>query len=283
VITLILIVVCVAVASSILAGLLTHYGSNMLARGREFLVRRADVLLREMFIFTDANRLYLLVVACTVLALLGGYFYTDTLVAGLGIACAAAVLPLAIVRWLQRRRRNELERQMPEALIMLAGGLRAGASLAGALRELAKEMPAPLGAEFTLALREQRLGVPLDTALDHLAQRLDQDCSSLAVAAMRIAHESGGGLAEALERVAATLRAQFALQAKIKALTAQGRLQAVIVGLLPLALFAALHRMEPDEMGLLFTTRVGWATLCAIVVLEFSGLLLLRRIVRIDV
>jgi tight adherence protein B len=280
---LILIVVCTAIVGLILAGSITHYGSELLALGRQVVTRRANVLLSEMFIFTDANRLYILVVACSVLALFGGYFYTGTLLAGLGIASAAAVLPLAIVRWLQRRRRNELQRQMPEALTMLAGGLRAGASLAGALRELAKEMPAPLGAEFTLVLREQRLGVALDTALEHLAQRMDQDCSSLAVAAMRIAHESGGGLAEALERVAATLRAQFALHSKIQALTAQGRLQAVIVGLLPLALFAALHRMEPQEMAMLLTTQVGWATLCAIAVLEFSGLLLLRRIVRIDV
>jgi tight adherence protein B len=282
-IAILLIAFCVAIACLILVGTVTHLGSNMLARGRERAIRRANSLLCEMFIFTDANRLYLVVVACSVAALLGGYLYSGTLIAGVGIASAAAVLPLIIVRWLQRRRRYELERQMPEALTMLAGGLRAGASLAGALRELAKEMPAPLGAEFTLALREQRLGVPLDAALEHLAQRLNQECSSLAVAAMRIAHESGGGLAEALERVAATLRAQFALHAKINALTAQGRLQAVIVGLLPLALFAALHRMEPQEMSLLTTTRVGWATLGAIAVLEFSGLLLLRRIVRIDV
>ena len=100
---------------------------------------------------------------------------------------------------------------------------------------------------------------------------------------MRIAYDSGGGLAEALERSAATLRNQLAIESKIRALTSQGKLQAVIVGLLPVVLLLILMRMEPAEMSQLFVTRVGIATLVLMGVFEFLGVYVIRRIVSIDV
>ena len=100
----------------------------------------------------------------------------------------------------------------------------------------------PTSQEFAIVLREQRLGVSLDAALENLAARINLQSVALAVSAMRIAYDSGGGLAEALERSAATLRNQLAIESKIRALTSQGKLQAVIVGLLPMVLLLILHK-----------------------------------------
>jgi tight adherence protein B len=103
------------------------------------------------------------------------------------------------------------------------------------------------------------------------------------VAAMRIADETGGQLAEALERASQTLRQKLAMEGKIRALTSQGKLQAWVVGALPLLLMAVLNKMEPQAMNLMFTSRAGWACLVVIGLFEFFGVMIIRKIVDIDV
>ena len=100
---------------------------------------------------------------------------------------------------------------------------------------------------------------------------------------MRIASETGGGLAETLEQTAATLRSQYAIELKIKALTSQGKMQAWVVGLMPVFLLWVLTRMEPEAMALLWTTPMGWGVLGCVVIMEFFGVVIIRRIVAIDV
>ena len=130
---------------------------------------------------------------------------------------------------------------------------------------------------------QQRLGVSLDDSLDNLARRLPVQSVTLMVSAMRIASETGGGLAETLERTSATLRSQRAIELKIMALTAQGKMQAWVVGLLPVFLLWVLTHMEPEAMALLWTTHMGWGVLGCVVIMEFFGVWIIRRIVAIDV
>ncbi|MNI66523.1 Bacterial type II secretion system protein F domain protein [compost metagenome] len=186
------------------------------------------------------------------------------------------------VEMLRRRRARRFEQQLPMALLMLASALRAGVALPTSLRHVVEQSGAPLAQEFGLMLREQRLGVPWDTALGNLQSRMPADSTSLVVAAMRIAAQTGGNLAEALESIAQTLRARLQLQAKLQALTSQGRLQAWIVGALPLVLLAVLNELEPEIMGLLWHTPMGWGVLAMVAVLETAGVLLIRHIVRIE-
>ena len=100
---------------------------------------------------------------------------------------------------------------------------------------------------------------------------------------MRIAAETGGQLAETLERASQTLRAKLAMEGKIRALTSQGKLQAIVVGALPLVLMYALNKLEPQAMNLMFTTSAGYATLVVIFLLELFGVIIIRKIVAIDV
>jgi tight adherence protein B len=103
------------------------------------------------------------------------------------------------------------------------------------------------------------------------------------VSAMRIASETGGGLAETLERTSFTIRSRLQMEGKIGALTAQGKLQAWVVGLLPMVLMAILNKMEPEAMSMLWHTRVGWATLAVIAIFECMGVYVIRKIIAIDV
>jgi tight adherence protein B len=270
-----------AVALLVWAG--ADLGSRVLAAWRTRFTRDTHVGLRELFLSADPARLYALNLGFMILAAAAMWVATRSLVAAFLVAALLTAAPRLIFGWLRRRRIQRIEAQLPDALQMVAGAARAGLSLASALRQTSVELAPPLSQEFHLLQHEQRLGVSLDDALENLSHRVPIAPVKLTVSAMRIASETGGGLAETLERTAATLRAQHAMELKIRALTAQGKLQAWVVGLLPLFLLWVLTRMEPDAMALLWTTRMGWGVLAAVAIMEFFGVLLIRRIVAIDV
>lgn len=273
----------VAVAITLLVWSLVDIGTNGLARYRQVFTERAHFSLRELFLFVEPQRLFMLNIAAMLLAGAAAWVAAGSLPLALLAALAVALLPRLLLRWLRRRRLAAMELQLPDALLMLAGGMKAGVSLTQAIQQLVLESRPPISQEFDLLLREQRLGVALDEALDSLNRRVPLQSITLAVSAMRIASETGGQLAETLERASATLRAKLAMEGKIRALTSQGKLQAWVVGALPLFLIYVLNKMEPEAMRLLFTTRTGWATLAVIVLLEFFGVLIIRKIVDIDV
>lgn len=279
--TLLLIVVAATVALLVWASV--DVGTRMLRAWRTHFTRETGFHLRELFLFVDPARLYALTLALTVLATGSVWLVTGSIALSLAVALLLALSPGLVFRSLRTRRIEKIAQQLPDALQMLAGTTRAGLSLPAAIRQITTELRPPLSQEFMLLQHEQRLGVSLDDALESLALRIPAQPVKLMVSAMRIAHETGGGLAETLERTANTLRSQHAMELKIRALTAQGKLQAWVVGLLPLFLLWVLSRMEPDAMALLWTTRLGWGVLAAVLVMEFIGVLLIRRIVAIDV
>ena len=278
---LVLIVVAITIALFVWA--LVDISGRLLQAWRERFTRETGFHLRELFLFIDPARLYVLNLALTVLGALAAWLLSASLLMALVTAIVLALTPRGVLRWLRKRRVEHIEQQLPDALQMLAGTARAGLSLPAAIRQVSAELAAPLQQELLLVQHEQRLGVSLDDALENLARRVPAQPVKLMVSAMRIANETGGGLAETLERTASTLRSQQAMELKILALTAQGKLQAWVVGLLPVFLLWVLNRMEPAAMSQLWTTQLGWGVLAAVLVMEFIGVLLIRRIVAIDI
>lgn len=184
---------------------------------------------------------------------------------------------------LNKRRRLKIVNQLPDVLLMLGSSLRAGTSLQIALDIAIRETPAPLSQELGVVVREQRLGLALEDALESMAARLKLDEVELVVAAMTIARDVGGNLAETFDRLANTLRQKATMEGKIRALTSQGKLQGLIVGSLPLFLMLVLSYMQPDAMAPLFNSLIGWLVLVVIGVLELIGFLMIKKIVTIDV
>jgi tight adherence protein B len=239
--------------------------------------------LPEAFLFVD-SRGYRKVLVITVVAItVGVALSTHSGLLGSLAGALALMIPAAGARWLRRRRRRQLLRQIPDMLDLLASSLRSGLSLLPAIQHLARHQPDPLAQELSLVLRWQKLGGSLDEALDNLQRRVGGSELALFATAVAVARQLGGNLSEMLARLSQTLREKQVIEGKIAALTAQGRLQARIVGLLPLVLLAVMTRMEPRAMRLMYTTGPGWAALTVIAALEISGALLLRRLVRIDV
>ena len=240
--------------------------------------------MKDLLLFVDVDRLFranllLCALACGLIWLLTGSLF---LVVAAIVALGA--LPSLLIRHLGAQRRKLFARQLPDAMMLIAGAVRAGASQRAArARRRLRELPAPGGQEFELMLRELRLGVTLDDALLNLERRMGCDDLRLFGAAVRIANESGGNLAETLERLADTIRKKMALEDKIMALTAQGRMQGWVMVLLPLGVGAALFAIEPTAMAPLLHSWQGWIVCSVVAVLEIVGLLFIRRIMAIDI
>ena len=144
-------------------------------------------------------------------------------------------------------------------------------------------MPPPISQELALLIREVRLGVDMADALQHMEKRLPMQDFLMATAAISIAREVGGNLAETLETVARTLRDKQQMEGKIRSLTAQGKAQGLVMTLLPVFLIVVLAQMEPVAMAPLFDKPIGWATLTVIFIMELLGYRSISKITNIDV
>lgn len=281
--TILALTVVIAISAALLTWFAVDFGIQAVSAYRNKFTERAHFQAQEFFLFVDARKLFAANIAIMSMGGVATWIVTGTFLLSIPVFLALALLPRLLYAGMRKRRMHKFEGQLPDALMMLSGGMRAGVGLSSAIGQLVAEAPAPLGQEFSLILREQKLGVTLEQSLNNLARRMPTQTTTLVVSAMRIASETGGGLAETLERTAGTIRSRLQMEGKIGALTAQGKLQAWVVGLLPVMLMLILHHMEPAAMSLLWHTAIGWGVLAALVVLEFLGVFVIRRIIAIDV
>ena len=200
------------------------------------------------------------------------------LLLSLGLAGVPAVLAL------QRRRRRlaRMEQQLPDALDLLCRALRAGHALPSALRMAADDGAAPLAAEYRLLVDEVGYGAALPDALRRMALRNPGGDIGCFVVAVLIQRDTGGNLAELLAGIAALVRERQKLRGQIRVASAEARLSAWILGLLPFVLAAALHLAHPGFIGLLWTDPVGRRLLAVVLALLAIGLVWMRMLVRIQ-
>lgn len=244
---------------------------------------QAQSELAGLFIFVDARKLKvttLLVMAVVALVVL---LADVPLLAGLMFMAAGAALPRILVRGLRARRRAQIAIQLPDALAMWAGLLRSGQGVAQALGQVAARQEQPLRDDLGMLLRQHRVGVPIENAAREWSARVNLPDLGMLSTLLHATRELGGNLAESLSRLADIMRKRMVMEARIRALTSQGKLQGLIVGLLPVLLMAVLGAMEPEAMRKLYQTHSGWAVLAAILALEATGFVFIRRIVNIQV
>ena len=250
---------------------------------KENFTRTATTNMSDMFLFIDPNRLFVInLVAIVVLPSLV-WIITRDVPALLVMLAVVILLPSMFYKSMRNKRLKRFEEQLPDALSMVSGAMRAGASLSIALVGLVKELPAPISQEFELYLKEQRLGVDFDESLKKMEKRIPVQDFSMLVTALRINREIGGNLAETMESLGETLRRKAMMEGKINSLTAQGKLQGIVMTGLPLLLGVLLNFLEPEAMSKLWTTTIGYAVMTLIVVMELMGYLMIRKITSIDV
>ncbi|MBA4371122.1 MAG: hypothetical protein C0418_06060, partial [Coriobacteriaceae bacterium] len=195
----------------------------------------------------------------------------------------ATVVPLWALEYLARRRIRRFEEQLPDVLNLVAGSLRAGWGMMQAIDLAAKEVGEPAGPELRRAETEARLGVPVETALQSMADRLSSEDFAWAVTAISIQREVGGNLAEVLDIVANTVRERGALRRQIEGLTAEGRFSAIILICLPFVEIILLLLINPGYISLLWTNAIGVVISVLAVVLLVVGSIWLNKATKVEV
>ncbi len=189
----------------------------------------------------------------------------------------------AYARWLNARYVRKFNEQLTEALGTMSNALRAGFSMAQAFESVAEADIHPISDEFALLLQQMRVGMSFDDALASMEKRIASDDLALVITSIDIARRTGGNLTEIFDRIAETIRGRMRIERKVRTLTAQGRLQGLVVSLMPLALCIIMTMMKPGLMIPFLTSIAGIACLTAASVMVLAGWLIIRKIVTIKV
>jgi tight adherence protein B len=208
---------------------------------------------------------------------------TGSMLVGLGVGVATAGIPFGYVYFMRSRRFGKFEQGLPEALDLMVSALRVGHSFNSALGLVTRECQAPVGPEFRIAFEEQNFGLDLRTALENLTTRVPLQDLRIAVTAILIQRESGGNLAEVLEKTANVIRQRFKLKKQVMVHTAQGRMTGLVLTILPIALGVGLYIVNPTTMRLLWTRDIGIKLIWAGIVSLILGTAVIQKIVRMEV
>lgn len=199
------------------------------------------------------------------------------------IALTFASFPMLYVMFMRKRRLKKFGAQLPEALDLIARALRAGHSLPAGFHLAAEQMTEPLGPEFGRCYDEQNLGLPLEEALTELTERVPNVDLRFFATAVIIQRQTGGDLAEILDKISRLIRERFQIWGQIQALTGEGRLSGIVLMVLPPALFLVMLRINYDYIMKLFEDPLGHKMLAAAIILQVVGGLAIRKIVNIKV
>ncbi|MCS7046914.1 MAG: type II secretion system F family protein [Gemmataceae bacterium] len=188
--------------------------------------------------------------------------------------------------WLLTKRTVRLRQfaaQLPDAMELVARALRAGHSLAAGMHVVAEEMPAPIADEFNRVYEEQNLGIPIEDALKAMCERVPNLDLRFFVTSVLIQRQTGGDLAEILDKIGYVIRERFRILGQVKALTAEGRLSGVILIALPFGLFLVMLHIQPDYVERLWTHELGIKMSVFALIMQLVGAVVIRKIVNIKV
>jgi tight adherence protein B len=221
--------------------------------------------------------------AMAVLAVLGYLATFSMMGALLGIAIGAAS-PRLILWWLRKRRLEKLEDQLVTGIQTLASGVRAGLNLVQSMQLLARDGPPPLRQEIAHLLREYEYGIPLEEAMENAAVRIGSGDYRLLFAALQTHRERGGDLGETLDDIGNSIREIQRLENRVKTLTAEGRVTARWLGLMPVVVMAVIFFfVSPEGVRALFLDPLGKFIILIIIALNLAGFLWIRKIVNVDI
>lgn len=199
------------------------------------------------------------------------------------VFATCAALPFGWLLFKRSRRFKKFGKQLPDAMELVARALRSGHSLNSALKVVVDELSDPISKEFNIAFEEQNLGIPIEDALKHVYLRVPNMDYKFFAMAVAIQRQSGGDLAEILDKIGRIIRDRFRILGQVQALTGEGRISGIVLMALPLALFVAVWRLNPDYVMLLFTDELGRKMVAVAVVLQIIGAYTIKKIIAIKV
>ena len=252
-------------------------------RYKEGYIKKIGNELNKNFIPYSPEKFYKNTILSAIGMAIVGYLLFNSVLFLLLFGAMGYFLPKMFLFLTARKRAEKLEVQLVDALYVLSNSVSAGLTLPQACEVVSKQLVPPVSQEFGLLVNELRLGVPFDDALENMATRLRSNNFDLLVTAILISRQTGGNIAEIFKKLAESIKEIMRLEAKVKALTAQGRMQAVVLGGMPFALAFVLASISPDLMQPLFNTPQGTVILFIAAVFWLIGIYFLRKVINIDI
>jgi tight adherence protein B len=240
-------------------------------------------LLSQAALTWSPGRLMLMTLGCLIIPAYAVLTYFGSIPLGLLAGVVAACGPIAWVVFKRSRRMGAFEKGLPEALDLMVSGLRAGHSLLAAMALVARECEDPVGPEFKITFEEQNYGLEMKAAMDNMMNRVPLQDLKIVSTAIMIQKESGGNLAEVLDKAAYIIRERFRLKRQIMVHTAQGRLTGLILALLPVVLGIGIYFVDPDMISILWHRQIGIDLMWAAAGLTLLGGIVIWKIVDIDI
>lgn len=245
-------------------------------------LERLHVQLDAIYSRTDPKRYFYRHLIVVVLFMFSFSLLLGPLV-GLLLGILAFMWPWLTLSKARRKRRERIEEMLPDALVSMGNSLRAGLTLAQALDILVDNTDPPISEEFGLLMKEHRLGLTLDEAMNNMSARVKSKNLDLVVTSIAVSRRTGGNLPQVFEDTATAIREIGRLESKIATMTSQGKLQAIVLGGLPFGMGAMIFWVDPTMIVPLWEDPIGWVILFFIFVFEIIGVFMIRKIVTVDV
>lgn len=246
-------------------------------------IQGAERTLDDLFLTIPPQQLLWLSVLAGFALFVVGFVLSGTLLGGLPLALVGGLIPRLALKVMRKRRVKKFGDQLVEALITLTNALRSGFSLPKAFQLIAQDMPKPICQEFGILVQELRLGSEAEEGLKHMLERVPSQDLDLLTTSIAISASVGGNLAEVFDRIADTIRERHRIEGRIDALTAQGKMQGIMVSILPIVVGVAINFIDPTMMAPLFSTGIGLALLGVMVLMEGLGYFFVSKVTNIEV
>jgi len=271
---------------AIMSGALAMAVADTAMNAGQLFYRRqvAEAEMNRQDLFVTANPVILFWINLAALVVCSGvahYMIGSWIVTAL-VATFILIFPGMYWRKLRKQRFRMIEEQLPDAFMMLASSLQAGASINMAFQNAASQISAPLSQELSLVVRKVQIGVSLDDALLEMETRAPIDSVIMANSAVRISREIGGSLVDTIKGMAETLRRKFSMEGKINSLTAQGKAQGRFMAALPIIVGIGLSFLDTEAMSKLVTTPVGYGVTAVMIVMQIMGFIFINKTTSID-
>lgn len=236
--------------------------------------------LKDMMLFIDPKRLVMLnivapLASCMIFALLGLKF--GSVIIGLLIgAIMGFLIPSFVIKNIASSRKNKFRAQISDGLMILSSCLKGGFSLLQAIETLVEELPPPISQEFGLILRENKMGMSLEESFEKLNKRLPSEELNLLTTAILVARETGGDITQLFSILINTIRAKIKIQDSVKTLSLQGKIQGVIMSLLPIGFAMMVYSFNPNYFDVMLANPLGRMLLVYAVISEIIGIFLIK-------
>ena len=237
---------------------------------------KAGSQFEDMFVFIDKKKLTLafilspIVLSFIVYLIVGNFIFA---IVGFFVGIA---LPFIFIKNMAASRKRKFNRQLIDSLMIISNSLKAGLSMLQAVEVLVEEMPSPVRDEFSLVVREVRMGIPLEEAIEHLNERMPSEEMNLITSAVLIGKETGGDLTKVFARLIDTIRERSKLKELVMTLTLQGRLQGIIMSMIPVVFVMIVTRTNPNHFDIMLNDDFGRILLVAAVVLQVIALIMIK-------